>query len=210
MAIKPDLTTSEEYDSENVKTFLNDNGPLTNRTSKFFMYKTIQRSYDFLVMFDEESWFDNLGFSTFHATSITIPDYQFEREKYEIGPFVKTFPVLNHEGMTFDMTLEEDDSGRVKNLIHCLVRNNIKSSGYYNTFSNTIIDNIVVDVYRPDGTNIYKLQYKNCYFLDSSTPTYSFNTNEKIEYTLKFNCSHYRLIPHYGAVYTEEDAITGY
>lgn len=190
---------------EDVHGFMNDNGPLTSRVRDFYLWKTIQRSYNFMVMFDESIGLpeqDDLG--VFVATSVEIPDYSFKKEVYRAGPFVKNFAVLDHEGFNITMKMEETDTGRVKSLIQKLIHKNIKPTGYYNTYENTIIPQIVVDVYRQNGDNVYKLRFKNCFFLKASTPTYTYNSNEKIEYDLEFACDHYELEPRNGAVNTYE------
>ena len=112
---------------------MNDEGALTNRTREFYMYKTIQRAYNFMVMFDETwttpiirngttsystqtcagdttmaTWND---MSSYHAVSVEIPDYQFQKEQFKTGPFINTFPVLNHEGFNFSIKMEEDYEG---------------------------------------------------------------------------------------------------
>lgn len=158
-----------------------------------------------MVMFDEcirlpEG--SNLG--VFVATSVEIPDYSFKKEVYRVGPFVKNFAVLDHEGFNVTFKMEETDEGRVKSLIQQLVRRNIRASGYYNTYSKTVIQDIVVDVFKQNGDNVYKLHFKNCFFLKASTPTYTYNSNEKIEYELEFACDHYTLDARHGAVYTDE------
>lgn len=191
--------------------FMNDRGPLTDRTRRFFMYKTIQKSYNFCVMFDESVGLpEGTSLASFHATSVEIPDYSFEKESVKIGPFIKTFPVLKHEGFSFNIKFEEDDSGRIKSLINSLIRKNISSGGYYNSYLETVINRIVVDVFGGDGTNVYKVTFHNCYYLKASTPTYTFNSNEKIEYDIEFNCDHYEIIPRAGAVYKEEVHINEY
>lgn len=200
--------------------FMNDNGALTNRTREFYLYKTIQRSYNFLVMFDEAwsmsksndgSWnsADPTDYgqmlwedmSSYHAISVDIPDYQFQKEQFKAGPFVRTFPVLNHEGFNFSIRMEEDYEGRVKSLIMGLTSKIINQYGYYNSLSEACIPNIVVDVYKPNGKNVWKIKFENCYFLKAEGANYDFNTNEKIVYTLEFNCDHYLIIAGEGALH---------
>lgn len=195
---------------QTVKGFMNDDGSLTNRTREFYLFKTIQKAHNFMVMFDEtwnnESetpdysqivWED---MSSYHAVSVDIPDYQFQKEQFKAGPFVNTFPVLNHEGFNFSIKMEEDYNGRVKSLIIGLTSKIIADTGYYNALDIAMIPQIVVDVYRPNGDNVWKIKFLNCYFLKADGGNYDYSSNEKITYTLEFNCDHYFIEGNRGAM----------
>lgn len=184
----------------NIEKFLSDGGPLTNRISKFYEYKTIQRSYNFLIYFDESGsgGFDGTfgDLLAYHASSIDIPDYGFKKEYVNYGNFSKAFPILEHNGFEFTIKMEEDELGTVKELIHKLVHKNINDEGYYQSYKNTTIKNIVASVYTQDSWNVYKIFFKNCFYLKASTAQYSFSNNDKIEYDVTFNCDHYEILPH--------------
>lgn len=208
-----------------LKGFMNDEGALTNRTREFYMYKTIQRAYNFMVMFDE-SWTSTVllgpelgneslaitaeatdygmatwqDMSSYHAVSVDIPDYQFQKEQFKVGPFVNTFPVLNHEGFNFSIKMEEDFQGRVKSLIMGLTSNIIDRDGYYHPFTRSVIPNINVDIFQQDGTNVWKIRFLNCYFLKAEGGTYDYSSNDKITYTLEFNCDHYEIVAKQGSI----------
>ena len=185
-----------------------DNGPLTLSTGKFYLNKSIQRSYNYVVVFElsdigHTGGSGHLAENYYYATSIEIPNYEFKDEEYRIGSFVKTFPVLEHHGFAFTIKFEEDDQGTIQGLIDKLTIRNINASGYYNTYSNTVLDHIDVDVYRPDGTRVYRRTFYNCYYLKSSTPTYSYNTSEKIEYDITFKADHFETA--YGTAHTNNN-----
>jgi hypothetical protein len=195
---------------QTVRGFMNDDGSLTNRTREFYLFKTIQKAHNFMVMFDETwtpgymaadygqvAWQD---MSSYHAISVDIPDYQFQKEQFKAGPFVNTFPVLNHEGFNFSIKMEEDYNGRVKALILGLTSKIIADNGYYNALDIAMIPQIVVDIYRPDGDNIWKVKFLNCYFLKADGGNYDYSSNEKITYTLEFNCDHYTIEGAHGAL----------
>ena len=168
-------------------------GPVTFGAFNFYSKKTIQRSYNYLVRFDMSNTLENSlakKLEYYHSTSVELPNYEFKKEEYRVGNFVKTFPVLDHNGFEFTIKLEEDDQGTISNFIDFLVHKNIGSDGYYKTLANTIIDRIVVDVQRSDGVVVYKHHFEKCYFLKASTPTYSYNTSDKIEYDITFNADH--------------------
>lgn len=176
----------------------NEKEPLTNRVHSFYTHKEIQRSYNYIVYFSK-SFMRRLFPSNFtdeqrdlYATSVELPaGYDFKKEYYTIGSFIKSFPVMDHNGFEFTIKMEEDDQGTVKKIIEKLNQQIINSNGYYNTYSDMKIPEIQISVFRPDGLNVYKAKFKNCYLLKSSVPTYSYNTSDKIEYDLTFNADHF-------------------
>lgn len=178
-----------------------DNGELTRRVRHFYSNKTIQRNYNYMVYFSKSTKLQNLLRCTtedlektldLYATNVELPSgYEYKKEYYEIGPFKKSFPVLDHNGFEFTIKLEEDSEATVKNLILVLNRAIIDSNGYYNNFSNVVLDDLEISVYKHDGTNLYRVFFQNCYLLKASTPSFSYNTNEKIEYELTFNADHF-------------------
>lgn len=181
--------------------FMNDEGALTNRTREFYLFKTIQKAFKFMVMFDEtdtdldnpsESPFQNL--SSYHAVGVDFPSYAFQKEQYKLGNLVYTFPTLNHEGFVFSIKFEEDNVGSVQNLINSLTRRIISPSGYYNDYNEAVVDRIVVDIFDEEGTNVWKVVFENCYFLKADGATYDFSNNDKITYNVEFNADHYYLL----------------
>jgi len=180
-------------------------GPLTTRTNEFYEKKSIQRSFNFLVYFDVSEILDENGspigsmedvfnLRSYHAVSVELPDYSFNKIETYAGPFVRTTPVLFHNGFEFTIKFEEDEKGTVKNLIHKLIRLNINEEGYHH---NRRIDNIDVAVFTPDGGNrlvgghSYRVSFKDCYFLKASPASYDYSSQEKITYDITFNCDHY-------------------
>lgn len=178
-------------------------GPVTNATRSFFTRKTIQRSYNFLVRFDLSNSLQGSNLSEYHAVSVELPNYEFKKEEYRIGSFIKSFPVLDHNGFEFTMKFEEDDQGTISNLIDNLTRLIISPGGYYKSIGESVIDNIIVSVHRSDGVNVCTYVFNNCFYLKSSTPTYSYDTNEKIVYDITFNADHF--VKHYGKAHLIPD-----
>lgn len=170
-------------------------GPVTFGTSRFYSKKTIQRTYDYLVRFDKSGSFSGnhsgKPLEFYHAVSIELPTYEFKKEEYKIGNFIKTFPVLDHNGFEFSIIFEEDDIGTISTLIEFLQSRIINGDGYYRSNRSTVIDNLWVGVHRSDGVNVYEYVFENVYFLKASTVTYSYNTSEKVEYTITFNADHF-------------------
>ena len=167
-------------------------GPITSTTRNFFIRKTIQKAYNFMVRFDLGS-VSNFNGELFehHAVAVEIPNYDFKKEKLEVGPFVKTFPVLDHNGFEFTIKFEEDDQGTISSFVDWLINRNINSDGYYRTHTNTVVSNIVIDVSRDDGMVVCRHWFQNCYFMKQSTINYDFSVNDKITYDITFNADHY-------------------
>lgn len=170
-------------------------GPVSFGASRFYSKKTIQRTYDYLVRFDKSGSFSGNAsgkpLEFYHAVSIELPTYEFKKEEYKIGNFVKTFPVLDHNGFEFSIIFEEDDIGTISTLIEFLQRRIINAEGYYSSNYSTVIDNLWVEVHRSDGFDVYEYAFENVYFLKASTVTYSYNSSEKVEYTITFNADHF-------------------
>lgn len=168
-----------------------DNGPLTNRVNNFFEFKTIQRAYNFIVYFDESGCYELENLPSFLCTGVEIPEYSFKKEYVHYGPFMKSFPILDHNGFEFTMKFEEDEYSSVKGLIQDLTHKQIKQNGYYKPYKSTVIPQIVASVYTHDAWNAYKVHFVNCYFLKASTANYAWSSSDKIEYDITFNCDHY-------------------
>ncbi len=160
--------------------------PLTDRVRSFYIDKTIQRDFDFLIYFPEQ--FGNIR--SFHAVSVEVPDFSFKKMEYFAGPFVYTQPVFEHNGFEFTIKFEEDSNGTVKNLINRLIRNNINSDGYHKT---NLIPRITVSMFRQDAKNSMIVNFVNCYYMKSSGATYSYESNGKIQYDITFNADYYEV-----------------
>lgn len=182
--------------------FLNDGGSLTSRTANFYIRKDIQRSFNFMVYFDESDSTDKVfdGLYAYHAVSVELPNYSFKKEDKQVGPFVKSFPILDHNGFEFTIRFEEDSDGVVNKLIRRLVARNIDKDGFNKRYKNTIIDHIVVSVFQADGTNVRKVYFKNCYYLKASTANYSYEDGKQIFHDITFNADHFHEVDGRGSI----------
>lgn len=181
--------------------FLNDGGALTSRTAAFYQRKDIQRAYNFHVYFDEsDSIFNRGGLQTYHAVSVELPNYEFDKEDKQIGPFTKNFPVLNHKGFVFTIKFEEDSDGTVEKLIRSLINRNIDTDGFNRPYSDTVIKNIVVSVFQANGDNVRKVYFKNCFYMKASTANYSYEEGKQIFYDITFNADHFHEVDSVGAL----------
>lgn len=179
------------------ETLIVDGGPLTSRVRNFYDRKEIQRAYNFLVYFDASDEIFMKGgpkLAAFHAVSIEIPNYTFDKEWLDAGPIKKAFPILKHDGFEFTIKMEEDKVATIQKLIRRLTSRNIDSLGYNRPYKDTVISQIVASVYTQDAWNIYKIYFKNCFFLRASTANYDFSSGDKIVYDITFNSDHYEII----------------
>lgn len=178
---------------------LNDGGPLTRRIASFYERKDIQRAYNFLVYFEySDSIFNHAEVQSYHAVSVELPNYAFKKEDKQIGPFVKSFPVLDHNGFEFTIRFEEDSNGTVEKLIRLLVNRNIDTEGFNRPYEDTVIKDIVVSVYQANGDNVRKVYFKNCYYLKASTANYSYEEGKQIFYDITFNADHFHEVDNQG------------
>lgn len=174
--------------------------PLSMRHLSFYNNKEIQRSYNFLVRFSDSLISKKLfpGLSDeemdMNAISVELPGgYSFKKEYFNIGPFMKSFPVLDHNGFEFTISFEEDNKGSIKNMIQVLQSMIIDKNGYYREFSRAIIPSLPISVIKPNGMRVYEVVFENCYFMKASTPTFSFANNEKVTFDITFNSDHYSI-----------------
>jgi len=182
--------------------FLNDGGSLTSRTAQFYRFKDIQRAYNFIVYFEDSEGADPIfsWVKSYHAVSVELPNYAFKKEDKQVGPFVKSFPVLDHNGFDFTIKFEEDSSGSVEKLIRDLVNRNIDVDGFHRPYNETVISNIIVSIYQANGDNVRKVYFKNCYYLKASTANYAFEDGKQIFYDITFNADHFHEVDNRGAV----------
>ena len=112
-------------------TLIVDGGPLTDRVRTFYQHKEIQRAYNFLVYFDlSDDIFTKEGpsLASFHAVSIEIPNYTFDKDWLDAGPIKKAFPILKHDGFEFTIKFEEDKQATIQKLIRRLSSRNVDSA----------------------------------------------------------------------------------
>lgn len=182
-------------------TLIVDGGPLTDRVRTFYQHKEIQRAYNFLVYFDlSDNIFTKEGpsLASFHAVSIEIPNYTFDKDWLDAGPIKKAFPILKHDGFEFTIKFEEDEQATIQKLIRRLTSRNVDSLGFNRPYKDTVLSEIVASIYTQDAWNIYKIYFKNCFFLRASTANYDFYSGDKITYDITFNADHYEIIDRIG------------
>lgn len=112
---------------------------LKNSFEKVYKEKTIQRSWKFLVTFED---FTPAGSSNsellpkmkdYHVRSVTIPSYRFRKENMDYNNLGKTFLLFDSKmGVDLRIEMDEDAQGQVAALIRYLQRKIMNQDGTYN------------------------------------------------------------------------------
>lgn len=125
-----------------------------------------------------------------HILDVEIPQWEFKKEVVQYGPYKRTFPVLNHDGFEFTITFEEDTNGTISRFINYLQRKIILNdgSGRYVAPKISRLDNIIIDVENDKKEVVMRFDFKECYYLKSSTLNFNYNSNDSVKYQITFNC----------------------
>jgi hypothetical protein len=172
--------------------------------SNLEIFKTVQKNYRFFVTF----WNDLGSFSRteyshnmpdishYHVQSITIPQYPFSKEVVKYGPIAKTYPVMNDfNGFEIDVEFEEDELGTIAYFINYLQRKIVRKDGTYTSQFDNRIDNMAILTEDDQGLPINMFWYKDIYFLNASSPTFTYSGNDAIRYTITFGSDLMKFLP---------------
>ena len=174
----------------------------------------IQRSYNFLVTFlfngkpdDPRKLVDefeienhNTGIrrkiEPHHVLSVTLPQFTFSRQVLKMGSFVKKTPVIDEGSLDLRIRMQmiEDERHTIGYFVQYLQNKNLNEYGVYR--GNNLNDkykemDILVQIYKNDGEPVADYHYYDCFLLDATEPTYSYDSNEAIKYDLNFAADYY-------------------
>lgn len=168
--------------------------------------KSIQRSYSFAVDFNlknatatdndnnlEAIFGGSYKIEPYHIKNVVLPQNSFKKEIQKIGIFPKTFPVFESDGLELRMDLEEDAKHQIATFILYLQKRIVSERGIYQYPSKSAIPSIVVYVNDFQNNVVASYKFVDCYFLNATEPTYSYESNEAIAYSLIFGCDYYEL-----------------
>ena len=163
--------------------------------------KSIQKSYNFLVdIFDDKSDLVEIinKLQNYHVVSLNVPTWEFKKGSQPIGPFPKTFPLLDmEEGFEFTIQFEEDDVGTISQFIDLLQKRIINERGLYNYPANNRITAIKVKIVNSmangssqnDQENVVATyEFIKCYYLKSTPLALDYSTNEAMKIEITFAC----------------------
>jgi hypothetical protein len=140
------------------------------------------------------------------VASCEIPFFKFSKQKQQLGPFVNSFPILDHDGFEFTIKFEEDNHGTIHSLIEHFSNRNIDKDGYYRPKEERYIgadakkgETFKIKIERNERnlgawdktfTTVY---FKNVYFLTASTASFSYDATAALTFDLTFNCDYYEI-----------------
>lgn len=191
---------------------------LGNSFGNFFL-KDIQRAYQFVVDFrglngggiDEF----RLDFHTkgkhnieiartlkkSHVKNVVLPQYQFESQGLDMGPYVKSFPVLQRVPLDLKIEMVEDEEHTIGFFIQYLQNQVMNEYGVYRPTNLLPTDEklptakeklqIAVTIVGYDGEKIATYTYYNCYIQSASEATYDYTSNDAITHNISFKTDYY-------------------
>jgi len=124
----------------------------------------------------------------FHLLDVSIPTYEFDKVTMKYGQVPRSFPVLDFKGFTFEITLEEDESGTVEYFINWNQRNIIDEEGYYNPPNKVKLKAFVVEVQDKTGVPVIYYMFHDIFYLGANTANYTYTGNESIKRSINFGC----------------------
>ena len=155
--------------------------------------KSIQPAYRFYATFLDNPFKDAYEdiesmpiIRPYHFNSITIPTYNFKLDKVYYGVIPRTFALLDFEGLTVDVTFEEDELGTIAYFINWMQRNIIDSNGYYKAPLKNRIGNLVVEVQDRQALPVVYYIFRNIYYNSSNAIAYDYSMGESIKYQVTF------------------------
>lgn len=155
--------------------------------------KSVQPAYRFFATFLDNPFKkvdDDAGYMPtilpYHFLSISIPTYNFKLEKVYYGVIPRTFPTLDFEGFTVNVTFEEDELGTIAYFINWMQKCIIDKNGYYKPILTNRIGNLVVEVQDKNALPVVYYIFKNVYYQSSDAITYDYSSNDTIKYNVVF------------------------
>jgi hypothetical protein len=123
----------------------------------------------------------------FHAISVSIPWYSYDRQKQQYGPLPRSFTELKGDGLEVQFVLEEDDKFTISNFISWCQRAVIEPKrGLYTPPDATKISLIGVVCENDMGIGVAAFTLHDAFFLNSSALDLSYEENRSIRYTVTF------------------------
>jgi hypothetical protein len=177
-----------------------------------FFQKDIQRAYQFVVDFRglNGGAIDQfrLDFHTkgkhdieitrtlqkSHVKNVVLPQYQFESQGLDMGPYVKSFPILQRVPLDLKIEMVEDEEHTIGFFIQYLQNQVMNEYGVYRPIkSNKPKEKlqIAVTIFGYDGEEIATYTYYNCYIQSASEATYDYTSNEAISHNISFKTDYY-------------------
>lgn len=158
----------------------------------FYNNKSIQKSNRFRVSFvadnsrnpTTDSPFPSI--KDFHVLNVSIQDWEFKKEVLKIGPFSRTFPILDGDGFEFSVTFEEDADRSIIKMIDWLQRKILVSDGLYNSPKKSCIPGVQIEILTDEGELLAVFLYTNVYIMRVNNVTLEYTNNDSVKYEIIF------------------------
>ena len=159
------------------------------RHPEFNNFKTYINS--FLKEEDLDGNFGGFKLQSHHVKSFTIPDVTFNKTATKYGPFAKSTAGMAFDGFEVKLELEEDSSGSIKRFIQYLQARIVHKSGIFWPIDFTNLPYIQIDILEEDGLTVQTShKFHECFLLNASEATFSYNEATAIGYSLTFNANY--------------------
>ena len=167
----------------------------SNSLKSFFNHKTIQPNFRFEVTFIPDVWnvdmLKRIGpmpvINDWHVLSVSIPSFDFIKEIQKYGPFVRSFPVLEYDGLEFKIDFEEDSYGTIGYFLNYLQRRIVDRRGYYTPPAKVKLPAVVVTTYDSKNLPVGVFTFYQVNYLQTSEVEYRQDSNESVKYSVVFN-----------------------
>lgn len=157
-----------------------------------FFNKTFQRSDRFVV-----DIIDDMASKvhSFEVKSVRLPNYQFKTDKVlDSDLYPGSFTTFNlAEGMTFDVTFDENASNDIMVFIQSVIKKMINSNGVYNPISQHPIKEIRVNVLDEVGDKTMIHRMKNCRLTNYDPITLDYSNSDVMVINCTFVTNEYEI-----------------
>lgn len=161
---------------------------ISKAISKFYDEKTVLKSYNFIVKFDELQYFTNID--PFYVKSITIPNFQFDIKTTNYGPMPKSYTVMGKDRpLIINIVFEDDFNASILKTAYELQSTVVDANGFYMTLPNRNLGNLKILLYSNVGNLVFEWTCVNVFFAGiQDVFDFTYDNTETLKVSLKFGC----------------------
>ena len=129
-----------------------------------------------------------------HVKNVVLPQYQFESQGLDMGPYVKSFAILQRTPLDLKIEMVEDEEHTIGFFIQYLQNRIMNEYGVYRPIKTNDRPNsltIAITLVGYDGKKIATYTYYNCYIQSASEATYDYTSNDAITHNISFKTDYY-------------------
>ena len=182
-------------------------GQVNQSIKSFFRNKSIQKTDQFILTIDpppevsvqkdskieriKKQVNDLLGpqppIENWHIRNFVLPNFNFTKEQFPAGTFVKSFPSLNYEGFDFTITIEEDNIGSVARFAHWCQRRIVDDRGFHLPQILNKIGNMRLDILDELNQTICRFNFEDSFYLEAAPVSYDYSQSTQTLWTFTFH-----------------------